>query len=444
MNKFLEDITDIKDIYLTEFELFKSKEENADSPFIHNIRKEAIKAFAELTFPTQRNEDWKYTNISPLLKHSFRNSSTEPKDSLSGKSIDSHVVIDKGSILLSFVNGIYREELSDTKNLPANVIVGNITNFHDHPILKEHFAKYVSYNKDIFNAWNTAFTKDGAFIYIPDGITVAVPVYLVYLNNSEESNFLSCPRTLAFIGKNSRITLIEHYGSLSNSNYNFTNAVGEIILEENAVADYYKIQNESKNTYHISTVQVNQNQNSSFVSHTITYGGEIVRNNLNVVLNGKGCETTMKGLYVLADKQHVDNHTFIDHAQPFCNSNELYKGVMDDQSHGVFSGKIMVRKDAQKTNAFQSSKNILLSDKALADTKPQLEIFANDVKCSHGATTGQLNDEALFYLRSRGISEAKAKVLLIHAFANDILETVKVKSLKENLNFLLSEQFDIS
>ena len=282
---------------------------------------------------------------------------------------------------------------------------------------------------------------DGAFIFIPEKTVIPQAIHILYLTDSVDGNVITFPRNLTIASQFSQVLIVESYHSISNQ-ISFTNAVTEIIAEENANVDYYKIQDENNASFQINNTQIKQERNSNVSSNTITLDGALVRNNLNYLINGEGCETHLFGLYLLNGKQHVDNHTLVDHAVPHCLSNELYKGIMKDQSSGVFNGRIMVRKDAQKTNAFQSNKNILLSDNAHVTTKPQLEIFADDVKCSHGATTGQLDQEALFYLRSRGIAKDKAMALLVHAFASDVIDKVKIDKLKINLLHLISERLN--
>ena len=288
---------------------------------------------------------------------------------------------------------------------------------------------------------NTAFANDGAFIYIPDNVTVIDPIHIISINGNAEENILSQPRNLIITGKNSKVTIIETYNSITDKAH-FTNVVTEVIAGENSNIEMYKIQDENLNSFQVSLTQVEQKKNSVFTVYTVTTGGAIVRNDVNSVLDDEGCETHLYGLYLTDGSQHVDNHTLMDHAKPHCLSNELYKGVLNGKSRAVFNGKVFVRPDAQKTNAYQSNKNILLSPDATVDTKPQLEIYADDVKCSHGATVGQLDEESLFYLRSRGISKDMARSILIRAFANDIFDEMKNNELHEHLNNMVFEKLN--
>jgi Fe-S cluster assembly protein SufD len=340
-------------------------------------------------------------------------------------------------ILLVFINGVYSKELSKIPDLYGGVKIGSFAESarKDPALFNEHFAKYAKLENG-FIALNTAFAQDGAFIYIPDNYVLENPVHILNLLGTRGANILSQPRNLIIAGKSSRLCMIESYHNIENE-INFTNVVTEISAGENSNIEFYKIQDESSHAYHISKTQVEQKKNSKFTSYTVTTGGGLVRNDLNTLLNAEGCEAHFFGIYIGDGKQHIDNHTMIDHAKPRCLSNELYKGVMDDGSRAVFNGKVYVRPDAQKTNAYQSNKNILLSKEAHVDTKPQLEIYADDVRCTHGATVGQLDEESVFYLRSRGISKENAVSVLIRAFANDIFEEIKTEQLKEHLNNMI-------
>jgi Fe-S cluster assembly protein SufD len=426
-----------KEKYIKNFNEFeKSLNGEADS-VLHRIRKNAIEAFDRMDFPTLKNEDWKYTNISPILENNFISiKDTAGSESFKAK-IEDHLIKDLNVILLVFINGVYSKELSKIPDLYGGVKIGSFAESarKDPALFNEHFAKYAKLENG-FIALNTAFAQDGAFIYIPDNYVLENPVHILNLLGTRGANILSQPRNLIIAGKSSRLCMIESYHNIENE-INFTNVVTEISAGENSNIEFYKIQDESSHAYHISKTQVEQKKNSKFTSYTVTTGGGLVRNDLNTLLNAEGCEAHFFGIYIGDGKQHIDNHTMIDHAKPRCLSNELYKGVMDDGSRAVFNGKVYVRPDAQKTNAYQSNKNILLSKEAHVDTKPQLEIYADDVRCTHGATVGQLDEESVFYLRSRGISKENAVSVLIRAFANDIFEEIKTEQLKEHLNNMI-------
>ncbi len=431
----------IKDWYLSNFESFVNSLNGESSKPIHSIRKEAIENFSKLEFPTTHDEEWKYTNISPLLKYNFK--PADRKTGIAKEQLEDFCFGGMKSSLLVFVNGHYHEELSDTNPLPKGVIAGNISaqSGKGHDILMRHFGKYANYKEHIFTALSTAFTKDGAFIYVPDGKVIEDPIHVLFLTSPGGETILSQPRNLFVAGKNSQVTVIEHYASLEDGIY-FNNAVTEIVADESSVFDHIKLQEESLTAFHISRIEVDQERSSNFTSHSISLGAEIARNDVNSRFNDNGGECTLNGLYLLTGSQLYDTHTMIDHAKPHCTSHEHYKGILDDKSRGVFNGKVMVRPDAQKTNAFQENKNIILSTEALVNTKPQLEIFADDVKCSHGATVGQLDEDSMFYLKSRGIGEDKARVILIHAFASDIVKSIKVDAVRNHLEEILERRFN--
>jgi Fe-S cluster assembly protein SufD len=314
-------------------------------------------------------------------------------------------------------------------------------NFETNPEQVEpHLAQYASYRGHAFTALNTAFLEDGAFVSIARGKVVEEPIHLLFLSTTHGEGAVCHPRSLILAGEGSQATVIESYVGTGDDVY-FTNAVTEIVAGPAAVVDHYKLQRESEEAFHVATLQVQQARNSTLSSHAVTLGGALVRNEVNAVLDDEGCTCTLNGLYLAAGRQHVDNHTVIDHARPRCTSHELYKGILDGQAHGVFNGKIYVRQDAQKTDAKQTNQTLLLSEDATINTKPQLEIYADDVKCTHGATVGQLDDEALFYLRTRGIDKEAARHLLTYAFANDVISRVKVAPVRAHLEeFFLAAQ----
>ena len=432
---------DIKDWYISRFKDFENSLNGESVKPIHKLRKEAIENFSQLNFPTTHDEDWKYTNITPLLRYNFK-----PFDgnvTLNENQIEKFLFKNFSNNRLVFVNGHFIKELSKIINLPDGVIAGSIAaEFKNNSkVIDEHFSKYANYKEHIFTALSTAFTIDGAFIFIPEGKIVEEPIHILFITDSAGEKILTQPRNLFVAGKNSQVSIIEHYTSMNDDIY-FTNVVTEIVAEQDSIIDHVKLQEESINSFHISREEIDQERGSNFTSHSISFGGEIARNDVKSRFNDKGSECTLNGLYLLRRKQLYDSHTMIDHAKPYCNSHEHYKGILDDQSRGVFNGKVLVRQDAQKTNAFQENNNIILSDDALVNTKPQLEIFADDVKCSHGATVGQLDMDSLFYLKSRGIGEEKARTILIHAFASDIVKSIKIESVKNYLEEILEKTFN--
>ena len=432
---------DFKEWFVKNFEAFEDNLNGEKTPELHRIRKEALKDFNDLSLPTLKDEEWRYTNISPLLKYNF---SLPPEDlNISDELVNKYLFAEMDSNLLIFINGKFSEKYSKLLNLPEGTIAGSISDAikNNSEIIKKHFGKYASYSNQIFTALSTAYTKDGAFVYVPDGKIVEDPIHIIFITTASEDNIITQPRNLFVASENSQVTIIEHYVSENNNIY-FTNAVTEIVAEDGAIVDHYKLQEESKNAFHIARVEIDQERNSNFTSHSISTGGAITRNDFNARFNGEGGECTLNGLFLLEDKQLFDAHTLIDHANPLCNSHEHYKGILDDSARGVFNGKVLVRQDAQKTNAFQQNNNILLSNNALVNTKPQLEIFADDVKCSHGATIGQIDEDSRFYLKSRGIGEEAANAILIHAFASDVIKSMKIESVRNYLEDILSKRFN--
>lgn len=437
----MENTLENKKIYLSHFDEFENSLNGNKSKPIHELRKLAIAKFSELQFPTTRDEEWKYTNISPLLKHSFVPALKVKED----YNIQvNHFLFDKMEhSLLVFVNGLFSRKLSKIKNLPKGVIAGSLAEEirAKNPIVKTHLGKYADFSGHIFTSLSTAFVNDGAFIYIPEGKIIEDPIHILFITVADENKLLVQPRNLFFADRNSQSTIIEHFVSFNNEEVYLTNTVTEIITQENAFVDHIKLQEESLKAFHVGRMDVHQERNSNFVSHLISFGAELSRNDFNSRFNAEGGESMLNGLYLTGGSQLFDAHTLIDHAKPHCSSHEHYKGILMDNSRGVFNGKVIVRKDAQKTNAFQENNNLILSDSALVNTKPQLEIFADDVKCSHGATIGQIDEDSMFYLKSRGIGDDIAKAILIHAFASDVVRYIKINAVKEYIENILKLKF---
>lgn len=432
---------EIKDWYVSNFGEFEKRLNGGRDNSIHQKRKDALSNFSRLDFPTIKDEEWKYTSIASLLKHNFV-PSYENKD-VSTQFIKSKLFDEMEHSLIVFVNGRYAPAHTDLLNLPKGVIVGSIANEikNKNEILHKYFGKYADHQNHIFTALSTAFTEDGAFIYVPAGKIIEEPIHIIFVTTSGNQKILTQPRNLFVAEKNSQVTIIEHYVSEAASIY-FTNAVTEIVAEENAIVDHIKLQEESKKAFHIARMEVDQERTSNFSSHLISTGADLTRNEFNARFNDEGGECTLNGLYMIDGTQLFDAHTLMDHAKPHCNSHEHYKGILDGKSRGVFNGKVIVRQDAQKTNAFQENNNILLSDEALVNTKPQLEIFADDVKCSHGATIGQMDEDAKFYLKSRGIGEEASKGILLHAFASDVVTSIKIESVRNYIERIITEKFN--
>ena len=439
----MEKTLEFKEQFIKGFDDFEKNLNGGRTPAVHNLRKEALNKFKELSFPSQKDEEWKYTNLLPLLKHSF--SMFSDKINIEQEKIEKYLFDNLKHNLLVFINGKYSEENSRLLNLPEGVIAGSISTAikEKNPLIEKHFGKYANHSNQIFTALSTAFINDGAFISVPGSKVVEVPFHILFLTSDGDGDkeIITQPRNLFIAGKNSQVTIIEHYVSPKKSVY-FTNTVTEVVAGENAVVNHLKLQEESEKAFHIARMEVDQERNSNFTSALFSNGANISRNDFNARFNDEGGECTLNGLFLLEKEQLFDAHTLIDHAKPNCNSHEHYKGILDDNSRGVFNGKVLVRPDAQKTNAFQENNNILLSDNALINTKPQLEIFADDVKCSHGATIGQLDEEAKFYLNSRGIGDEAAKTILLHAFASDVTSSIKIEPVRNYLENIISERFN--
>jgi Fe-S cluster assembly protein SufD len=426
-------IIDFKESLLAQHSAFLSRIKNNSSLVVQQRRNEALSHFAKKGFPTVADEEWKYTSLSAILKKDLSFQLEPP--SIKEEEINHFFPAALKANRMVFINGILSSEFSVIEDTPDVLQIKNLSEMED-LFLEQYFAQK-NVSADALSCLNTAFADQGAVIHIPKGKEVKYPVMLYFISDSRYRGILSQPRNIVVMEENARLQLVESFHTIGIGAGLF-NGFTEIYLKQNASLEHYKVQNSLKNSYHISTTQVVHEAKSNFNSTTITLDGVLVRNNLNIHLNAEHCESHLNGLYLPSGTMHVDNHTLVDHAKPNCYSNELYKGVLKDKATGVFNGKILVRQDAQKTNAFQSNKNILLSPEATMNTKPQLEIFADDVKCSHGATIGQLNEEPLFYLRSRGLSDQSAKALLTMAFINDIIEYVKIEPLKEAIRRSIS------
>jgi Fe-S cluster assembly protein SufD len=425
-------IGEAEGLYLKTFREIESKLAETGPSWVHAIRRAGVDSFARLGFPTLHQEEWKNTSVAPITDLAFQ--LAEPGLAGSVQEIDRLPVANLRCCRLAFINGRYCPELSTPERLPQGVKAGSLSvalNSHL-ASLEEHLASYADYRTHPFVALNTAFLEDGAFIEIPKGVVLEKPIHLLFLTAADGQPTVCHPRNLILADRESQSAFIETYVGLTEGIY-LTNAVTELVAGEGAVIDYAKVQQESDASFHYARVQVHQHRSSTVATHSLAFGGAVVREEVQTVLDGEGAEAVLHGLYVLAGRQHVDNHSTIDHAKPHCNSRELYKGVLEGKSEGVFNGKIIVRKDAQKTDSKQSNKNLLLSEEAVINTKPQLEIYADDVKCTHGATVGQIDPEAIFYLRSRGIALEEARHLLTFAFANDILEQIKYAPLRDQL-----------
>jgi Fe-S cluster assembly protein SufD len=403
------------------------------------LRTQAIKSFTEHGIPKRKSEEYKYINFDLILKEEFTLNTNKTGVS---KEIENLFFL-KNAINIVIENGIFIPELSTTTDLPKGLIISSIAEASKKhaTIFEQYYSKVVDINSDAFIAANTALTKDGAFVYVEKNAIIETPIHIVHISNSN-TNTITNPRNLIVVESGAQAKIIESYQTINSSAKTINNALTEIVVNTSAIVDHYKIQDESDFGNLINTTHAIQQQHSVFSTYTFILSGSLVRNNLNIILNDKNIESHLNGLYLTKGIQQVDNHTLVDHRMPNCNSNELYKGIVDDKSTATFNGKIFVRKDAQQTNAFQSNKNILLSDDGTINTKPQLEIYADDVKCSHGTSTGKLDEEKIFYLRARGLSELSAKKMLLHAFASEVTDTIKIEELKEYVEAKIASRFE--
>lgn len=406
------------------------------------LEQQAFESFNRQGVPTVRHEEWKYTRIGAVLQKGF--AFPEGAASITAQDLDAvRLPGHEAANELVFVNGRYEASLSTIRSSELTIQSLQQASENEYKnIVAEHLGHSSRYIKDGMQALNTAFVHEGIFISIKDRKIVAHPLYIYHITDARHHSILAQPRVLLHVGEDAQVQLAETYATLGSSD-SFVNQVLEIIVEAGALVEHCKLQNDRAGSSQVGTTHFRQVGKSHVHSVTITLNGGTLRNNLNMVLDAPHSEAHLYGLYFVDGQTHADNHTLVDHAQPNCMSNELYKGIMGGQSVAVFNGKIMVRQDAQKTNAFQSNKNILLSEAASVNTKPQLEIFADDVKCSHGCTVGQLDDEGLFYLRSRGISEDTARSLLVRAFVVDILGHIKPEALRTHIDGLIAERLEL-
>lgn len=423
-------------------EYISSKESKAGDTTAHKLETEARKNLAQWGIPAAKHEEWKYTRISNMFSKDFSfDSSTFTQQDLDSLRLPGHADANE----LVFINGIFSPALSTIRTEEINVYTLEQASQHSDyaSIIEEHLGHSRNYHKDGINALNTTIAGDGIFIQVQKNRVQLHPFYIYTISDARMGNSFAQPRSLIHVSENAHAQFVETNITLG-SNESFTNQVVEIIVEKDAVVEYYKIQNDQSQAHLVSTTHIRQVGTSIVHAITVSLNGGMVRNNLNVIMEAPHSTAHMYGLYLLHGSTHVDNHTIVDNREPHCLSNELYKGILNDESMGVFNGKIFVQQKAQKTNAYQSNKNILLSPTAVINTKPQLEIFADDVKCSHGSTVGTVDEDALFYLQARGIPKEKAQSLLLHGFALDILEKIKPSPIRLYVDSCIHQQLDIA
>jgi len=427
--------------YLQEFGA-RSGTATADGPeWLEPVRRAAIDRFAASGFPTARDEEWRFTPLAPIA-HSTWRQAAGASHAVTRQDLTPFIFGHSEWTTLVFVDGAYSEALSSTAALARGVRVGSLAELlrADGVILQQHLARHAPVESSAFTALSTAFMRDGGFLYVPANTDLKRPVHLVFVSTHEAAGRVTHPRNLIVIERGARASVIESYVTVAEGTSYWTNAVTEIVAGANSWIEHTRIQRESEQAYHVALTHVEQQRDSHYRSFSLAMGGALARHNLHAYLNGENVETLMYGLYLTRGEQVVDNHTAIHHNQPNCRSWEVYKGVLDGRSRAVFNGKVFVKPEAQKTDAKQTNRNLLLSDTAKVDTKPQLEIFADDVKCTHGATVGRLDDVALFYARSRGVPAHKAQLLLTYAFAAEVTSEVVLEPVRDELDRLVRER----
>jgi Fe-S cluster assembly protein SufD len=423
--------------YLENFSEFEKLAAGHAMPWLRKLRQDAFARFCEVGFPTTHDEDWRFTNVSAIAQTAFRLTRNR-RVRLSQQELESYRVPGV-SCQLVFVNGHFARELSLLGKLPDGVKVSNLGGeISSNPeAIEPHLGRYLDIRRDAFCALNTAFVEDGAYVHIPRGTLVEEPICLLFVSTADEASSMSHPRNLMVAEEDSQATFVEDYVSLDCGAV-FCNTVTELVAGDHTVLSHYMIEREHKEAFNISTLRIQQGRSGNVVSHSVLLGGALVRNNVHPVLAGEGGECLINGLFIGNGHQHLDNYMLVEHASPRCGSRQFYNGILDGHAHGVFHGRIIVHKDAQKTDAKQTNRNLLLSDDAQIDTKPQLEIYADDVKCTHGATIGQIEGDALFYLRSRGIDEVSARKLLLFAFASECLDRMKQGPVRKHVEGLIN------
>jgi len=403
------------------------------------VRSGAMDRFEQLGFPLVSNEEWKYTNLAALAKESF---SPAISDEINLPDVDRFSYPETAGAHLVLVNGFLREDLSEKSALESVVAIDLFSAGADaryNKIIRKYLARNAGYHNNGLTALNTAFLQSGVFIWIPKNVRLETPLQITFIADAELENTASFPRVLIVAEENSSATVVENFVSHGDEKH-FTNAIAEIVLKDGARLEHYRLQRESRKAFHIATTSAELGRSSNYDTTSINLGARLSRHDVSVVLDHEGAETSVDGLYMVGADQHTDTHSVIDHKQPHCNSHQLYKGILDGSARAVFNGKIFVREGAQKTDAMQTNKNLLLSDKARVDTKPQLEIYADDVKCAHGAAVGQIDPEGLFYLETRGINPELGRSLLTYGFAEEVIGKIKIDSIRSQLDDFVLRQ----
>ncbi|PDS23797.1 Fe-S cluster assembly protein SufD [Flavobacterium branchiophilum] len=423
---------------------FMAFEERVDvQTELHDLRTSAIKNFENKGFPTKKEEGWKYTSLNALLKNDF---SVFPKkeNAIEFKDVKKYFLHEIDTYKIVFIDGIFSSHLSATTHDGLDVcLMSSALTKPKYKMIIDTYFNQIASKEESLTSLNTAFSLEGAYINIPKSKVVEKPIEIIYFSTGNEAALMVQPRNLVIVGENAYVQIVERHQSL-NSNPVLTNAVTEIFAQKRAIVDYYKVQNDLQTASLIDNTYIAQKQESHVAVHTFSFGGNITRNNLNFYHQGERIDSTLKGITIIGDKQHVDHYTLVQHATPNCESHQNYKTILNDSATGVFNGKIFVEKEAQKTDAFQQNNNILIGDKATINAKPQLEIFADDVKCSHGCTIGQLDESALFYMQQRGIPKKEAKALLMYAFTSEVTNSVKIPELKAKIARIIADKLNVN
>ncbi|WP_396197540.1 Fe-S cluster assembly protein SufD [Flavobacterium sp.] len=432
---------ELKDKLLASFMAFEEKIDIQSE--LHELRSNAIKNFENKGFPTKKEEAWKYTSLNAVLKNDF---SVFPKkeNTIEFKDVKKYFLHEIDTYKVVFIDGIFSSFLSATTHDGIDVcLMSSALTKPKYKMVIDTYFNQIANKEDSLTSLNTAFSLEGAYINIPKSKVVEKPIEIIYFSTGNEAALMVQPRNLVVVGENAHVQIVERHQSL-NSNPVLTNSVTEIFAQKRAIVDYYKIQNDVQTANLIDNTYIAQKQESRVAVHTFSFGGNITRNNLNFYHQGERIDSTLKGITIIGDKQHVDHYTLVQHATPNCESHQNYKTILNDSATGVFNGKIFVEKEAQKTDAFQQNNNILIGDKATINAKPQLEIFADDVKCSHGCTIGQLDESAMFYMQQRGIPKKEAKALLMYAFTSEVTNSVKIPELKAKIARIIADKLGVN
>lgn len=419
------------------------EEKIKDNEDLHEVRNHAIKNFENKGFPTKKEEAWKYTSLNAILKNDF---SVFPKkeNSIEFKDVKKYFLHEIDTYKVVFIDGIFSSFLSSTTHDGLDVcLMSSALTKPKYKMVIDTYFNQIASKEESLTSLNTAFSLEGAYINIPKSKVVEKPIEIIYFSTGNEAALMVQPRNLIIVGENAHVQIVERHQSL-NSNPVLTNSVTEIFAQKRAIVDYYKVQNDVQTANLIDNTYIAQKQESRVAVHTFSFGGNITRNNLNFYHQGERTDSTLKGITIIGDKQHVDHYTLVQHATPNCESHQNYKTILHDNSTGVFNGKIFVEKEAQKTDAFQQNNNILIGDKATINAKPQLEIFADDVKCSHGCTIGQLDESAMFYMQQRGIPKKEAKALLMYAFTSEVTNSIKIPELKAKIGRIIADKLGVN